>query len=477
MSLSRERGMTIVEVMVAILILLTGVLVTVTMIDRANASTNETRARDRATSLARDLIEAARGIPYPDLIPAKLEPQLKAAPGLADADLGTVAYEIDRGRVRYTVTPTVCSVDDAKDGLGPHPGANFCSGGTGTADIVPDDYRRVTISLAWTVNGRNHTMRQATTINNPGSAFGPAVTAIDPVGTTLNPPGAPLAIYEELVSKNFDITTNRPADAVRWAVDGNDMGAAAKKGGSDTTWDVSWFIATLVDGTYLLSAQAYDTSGLSAGPYTKSVVLNRFAPLPPSGLVAGANKTGGTLLEPTYSIDIEWLPNKERDIVGYRVYRLLGATANTATDTLVCSTTEKDTNCKTTFSGLGSLAYYVVALDKDRDGETRPGAPSVPAVVNLLNIPPTAVRNLTATTNGDGTVTLEWDAPSSAGEPTDTIEFYRVYRSPTSSGPTRYARVGTATGKIAYTVAGGYKYWVSAVDSQLGESPLSGPLP
>ena len=468
MALSRERGMTIVEVMVAMFILLIGVLATVTMIDRANGATTETKARDRATSLARDLIEASRGISYPNLISTKIESELKASPGLEDANLTSPAYEIDRGNIRYTVTPTVCAVDDAKDGLGAHTGTSWCSGAAGTADTVPDDYRRVTVSLSWRADGKNKTMRQATTINNPGSAFGPAVTSIEPVGTIL-------PIYDNLVSTNYDITTNRPADNVNWSVDGSNMGAATMKGGSDTTWSASWFIATLVDGTYLLSAQAYDASGLSAGPFTKSVVLNRFPPLTPTGLVAGATKTGGGLLNPTYRIDIEWLANRERDIVGYRVYRALGATANPLTDTVVCSVDEKTTSCDTTFSGLGSLAYYVVALDKDPSGTTRSGLPSVPAVVNLVNIPPTAVRNLTATTNANGTVTLSWQEPSSAGELTDTIEFYRIYRNGTTVDK-RYARVGISN-PVTYTAAAGHSYYVSAVDSQLGESPLSGPVP
>lgn len=477
MPLSQERGMTIIEVMLAMLMLLTAGFATISMIDRANANGSVAKSRDRATSLTRDLIEASRGIPYPDLVSTKYETQLTATEGLEDAKPSTAAYEIERGNVTYTVTPTVCAVDDAKDGLGPHPGGtNFCAGSAGTADTVPDDYRRVKIELAWRIDGKDRTMRQATTINNPGSAFGPAVTSIDPVGTFLQPIGLPLTVYDEYVNINFDITTNRSADAVRWAVDGADMGPAAKKGGSDTVWDASWFIATLVDGTYLLSAQAYDTSGLSAGPYTKSIVLNRFAPFPPTGVVAGANKASDWSLLPLnlkYKVDIEWLPNRERDITGYRVYRLLGTSANPLTDTQVCSVSEKTTNCPTTFTAsslAASLVYYVVALDKDKDGNTRASLPSAPAVVNLANIPPTAVRNLTATTVGS-TVTLDWDEPSSAGELTDKIDFYRIYRN-----GVRHDRVGISS-DLNYVTQTGAQYWVSAVDTQLGESPLSGPVP
>ncbi len=45
--------MTLIEVMVATMILLVGVLGTVTMIDGANATTSKTKAREGATHLGR----------------------------------------------------------------------------------------------------------------------------------------------------------------------------------------------------------------------------------------------------------------------------------------------------------------------------------------------------------------------------------------------------------------------------------------
>ncbi|MGI9082045.1 MAG: hypothetical protein ACR2FZ_07190 [Thermoleophilaceae bacterium] len=461
--------MTIIEVMVAMMLLLMGVLATVTMIDRATAANSDTKARDRGTSLARDLVEAARGIPYPNLLSTTIQAELKSRTGLEDANTGTPAYEVRRGGFEYTVTPSICTVDDAKDGLGDHTAGGFCPGAAGNTagDAVPDDYRQVTIAVAWRADGRNKTMRQATTVNNPGSAFGPAVTAINPVGTSL-------PIYDELVSVDFDITTNLPSDTVRWSVDGVDQGVAAKKGGSDTTWSVAWLMATLLDGPYLITGQAYDTSGLSAGPITKPVVLNRFAPLPPIGVFAGRT---GLLLDPNARVDIEWLANKERDIAGYQVFRVLGLTPNLSLDEEICSVSEKVTTCTDSPAPAGAALYYVVARDRDAQGQLRRGAPSVAAPVNLVNLPPTAVQNLSATTDGD--VTLSWDPPSSAGEPTDTIEFYRVYRDGQAVG-NRYARVGISSPPVTYTdrnAGGGHRYWVSAVDSQLAESPLVGGIP
>ena len=63
-----QSGFTLVEVMVAVFILLIGVLGALTLLDGANAATSRTKKREAATNLARELIESARAVPYPDLI-------------------------------------------------------------------------------------------------------------------------------------------------------------------------------------------------------------------------------------------------------------------------------------------------------------------------------------------------------------------------------------------------------------------------
>jgi Flp pilus assembly protein TadG len=80
-----ESGFTIVEVMVAVFLLLVGVLGSVSMFDGANAASGRTRAREAATNLAREVVEAARGVPYGQATGPALESQLQAQPGLGDA--------------------------------------------------------------------------------------------------------------------------------------------------------------------------------------------------------------------------------------------------------------------------------------------------------------------------------------------------------------------------------------------------------
>src|SRR5204863_320906 len=61
-----ESGFTIVEVLVAIVLLLVGVLGVVQMIDTANAVTDNTKAREGAVALGRQVLEDPRTITYTD---------------------------------------------------------------------------------------------------------------------------------------------------------------------------------------------------------------------------------------------------------------------------------------------------------------------------------------------------------------------------------------------------------------------------
>src|SRR3954451_18258097 len=68
-ALKHEAGFTIIEVMVAIFVLLLGVLATTTLLNTANAETSRNQARNGATNLVRDIIEASRALPYDQVNP------------------------------------------------------------------------------------------------------------------------------------------------------------------------------------------------------------------------------------------------------------------------------------------------------------------------------------------------------------------------------------------------------------------------
>lgn len=112
-----EAGFTIVEVMVAVVMLVVGVLAMLVMIDGSLASTSRTTAREQATNLARDLVERSRQVPYAstttDAAAAALAATLPENPAV-----GGASFVVQRRNVNYAVTVTACSIDDPSDGAG-----------------------------------------------------------------------------------------------------------------------------------------------------------------------------------------------------------------------------------------------------------------------------------------------------------------------------------------------------------------------
>src|SRR5215218_9200226 len=98
-----ERGFTLVEVMVAIVVLSVGVLGTVSMVDAANQMTSANGARGTATSLARDVVESAHNVPYPTISSGGLAAAVQNQAGLADADAAS-GWQIKRRGTTFTVS-------------------------------------------------------------------------------------------------------------------------------------------------------------------------------------------------------------------------------------------------------------------------------------------------------------------------------------------------------------------------------------
>lgn len=119
---SAEQGMTIVEVLIAMVILVIGVLGVFAILDTANSVTTENLARDGASALAREQLERAREMAYFDLAdPAKVATIL--VPALGDSDAPVAATFTTRRRgIAYTTTITSCVLDDPSDGIGLAPG-------------------------------------------------------------------------------------------------------------------------------------------------------------------------------------------------------------------------------------------------------------------------------------------------------------------------------------------------------------------
>lgn len=129
-----QDGLTIIEVMIAMVILLVGLLGTLALVEGGLSSTSRTTAREQGTNLARDLVERSRQAEYKDVTlddaPATLRSKLLANLPAADSvsalsGTGNRTFHVTRRNVDYTVKVFACSIDDPTDGAG-QGNAKFC---------------------------------------------------------------------------------------------------------------------------------------------------------------------------------------------------------------------------------------------------------------------------------------------------------------------------------------------------------------
>lgn len=491
---SSQDGFTLVEVMVAVSILLIGVLGTVTMIDGANALTGRTKAREGGTALARSVLEIARGIPYRELTAERVVAELDSRAGMADAAPGVAGHQVASRGFTYTVTPTVCAMDDPKDNLGDHDelGVVFCSdtdtrgAGAGVSDRNADDYRRVTVDLSWNdVPSHSDAVRQLGVIANPVGGLGPSVTSLTP----RDPASDRIETTES--TPTYDVTTSAPADTVGWLVGGARRGVADDSG-HGTAWTFTWDLGPVntpkfVDCTYVLQAEAFDEKGRAGASKALVVTLNRRRPFAPRLFAGGRNfsNTGGF-----HKVDLQWAPNQECDVKGYEVYR---GTAPNAVNNRVCEvdvgepTECVDLTAPPVQAGV-TLYYQVLALDKEPDGdvgygdrsallpinETNAGPPSTPAGVSICTGGSPGCFDIDGELAPSNSPVLSWQPSTDQAQ--GGVAFYRVYRDGQAYGDRLDILFPVPNKPLVFidaTATGPHTYRVSAVDELFGESPLS----
>ena len=174
-----ERGFTLIEVMVTMLILVVGIGGTLALIDGANARTLATKEREAGNALTREVIEAARSVPYRQLGGTSLK---TAAPGRAR----TRGHHAVDGRVDGRAPQA--DVHGRRVGLlgRRRPGRlrqygrreGSVARGSGTADRNPDDYKRLAVTVSWTRRGVTRNIKQTGVVNNEASSAGPDVEFI-----------------------------------------------------------------------------------------------------------------------------------------------------------------------------------------------------------------------------------------------------------------------------------------------------------
>jgi type II secretory pathway pseudopilin PulG len=456
---ARDGGFAIVEVLVATVILVVGMLGILTLFTGALRTTAANNARVGATNLSRELVEGTRGLDYADMTDALVQARLQAD-GLGSGSPWTI---LRRG-VSYTIVASSCAYDDPLDKLAASAPAGVCmpqpAGSIGDSD--GEDFRRTTFRLAWReAGGAARSLSQTTLVVNPSGGLGPRIVSLTPVTQTITTSAATAVVG----------WTTTPAQTLRWAVDD---GASGGSETGSTTFTTSWDIgsagsaAEILDGSYQITAEPFDDRGVAGETKRANVVLNRRRPYAPPSFAGGHDTRLGDW------VDLEWAANKERDILGYRVsWAGPDAVAGNGDDAQACPAPGDGTmlaptarSCVDLTPPAAATSYYVVAIDRAADNAPRDGdrrALSIGAA-SARPAPPTAV----AVTTANGQPALAWSAPSQGG-----VSFYRVYRD-----GTRYDRTSDAV--PAFTdgspAGGEHQYWVTAVDSTFNESDAIGPV-
>jgi hypothetical protein len=502
--------------MVAAAILLTGVLGVMGVLVQADGVSYSNRAREQGVALQREVIEAARSIPYDQLTQTAIVSRIQAQQGLSDSTTGANGWTIRRRNINFTIAVGTCSVDDANDGTGPHESAGYCRSGTGattptacagylgrTGDIAgagtasagsvaigdcgidlnydgaidglvdtsggactncsgadknPNDYKRIVVNVRWDRGLGKRYVLESTTVPNPGLSAAPAVTDL----TQLT--GSTPVVLPGDRTISFQAKLNATPATVAWYVDGTALGAAT---GSGTTWTFPWDLGAVsvppattpnvgevLDGTYLVSAKGFDSYGQAGTAKAATLVVNRRVPYPPQNFDAGRNDGDAY---------VEWNGNAERDVEGYHVYRV------GSPDQLVCNV--RETRCREGGMPAGAQQYYVKALDRDSLGNLREGQPIATFTVPATDTEPLPPATVTASKSGQNTV-LSWTA-STDPDPGDSIAYYRIYRDGTGFIADLYDRTagGSQLNYIDSVTNGDvHTYWVVAVDSSYVES-------
>jgi hypothetical protein len=274
------------------------------------------------------------------------------------------------------------------------------------------------------------------------------VTCLRQTGSSC--PNAPLITNSSTTSLSFTASISGTPVSMDWMVDGTFAGTATPSGGTASfTWNLGTTGAAgaVADGTYEISAVAYDASGNAGNVGTVQVQINRRAPAAPDTFMAGRNielAGNGTI----GGVDLDWLPSADNDILYDRVYSKTGTSgtpvleyqtpdaSQTGWFDLTIAALPNYTspyawpgNCSPMPADPTPVFYWAVAVDQN-GSSVREGTPSAQVDVNACNHKPKTVGGFSKTANPDGSVTFDWDVPGSPVDPDagDSIYGYRIYR-------------------------------------------------
>ena len=457
------------EMMVAMLVLLVGVLGTLKLVDTAQALGQTSRSREAATNLGREIVETARSIDYDLLLTATAAAKLQTVKGLDD-DSPSAGWQIERRGVSFTVVVTACIYDDPKDLSfgGASTSTGYCSNSAGSGDSNGDDYRKIVVTVAW----GSREVKLTANVVNPAGGFGPRITAWPPAISfpSVDTDSIIPVTSGDTVSMTVATTFAR---SLNWdAGDTKHSGQLTSPDGA-LSWPVVWQLgtpvapaeytcATNVDWVadapaYQMTVQPFDSSGTPGDLRTQIVSVDRSTPYELCGFEGGRNPQHDDV------VDLQWRASFEGDVVAYTVSRK--KQGDETEDPIICASV-RVTEC-TDPSPPDGAAEYVVRPEEHAltGGESGPGSSLTIPAADTANSPPTAPGSVQVVAGAQPTITWE---PSSDTD--GSVIFYRVYR----DGQAITHRYGkTANGFIDKSAGGtSHTYYVSAVDDAFAESAL-----
>lgn len=483
-----QGGFTLVEVLIAMVVILIAVLGMVVLLDRASAGSSESKVRAQGTNIVRHLLETAQGLSYTSITTTAQLQSAMQSNGFPDWDPSTTTTwdlcssavgSVKSGSTAcsgtvFTVTANECSVDDTHDGSGPHPASsNFCADSpSGNTDSNAEDYKRMSFTVTPATAGLGPGVTETTVVgsnraSNPGgSGSGSGSSSITVSSLKITSPTlvngqiAPCTnnfacTWKQTTtstvtpaSVTFQAITASTAQKVRFSVDGQVM---ATVNGPGTTFNWTWTLpAAQPDGTYNITAQVFDSAGSTplSDPKPLSAILNRYLPDFNAYTVAAAGRN------PLYGFkpEIETYPTTggtgrvDRDVTGFLVARFActsGCTGVQVGTTASGNVRWMQDNGAPTCAALpctGILTYQITPVGLYPDGSQQLGNPTPKSVnVNLANNRPCAPTNVQAVRAGN-IVTFTWTNPGTAtpgcaaagatsGDPDsgDCVDFFRVY--------------------------------------------------
>ena len=304
-ALSDERGYTLVELMVAALVLIIGVLGTFQLLDGANKSSVANNARMGATNLAREILEDARALDYKLLTPAQWSASSRPRRGgdhvAVDGQPGAASpTPSPRRSARSTTRRTTCPRRRPRTSARPR--RRWRRGATNLpVETQPDDFRRVTLTHQLGQGTGARSSCQTSLINNPSGGLGPRITKFDRAVTG----GAQFTSGRRRRSRprrQRDVRAlgqRRLAQRLR-RFDRRRDRSGRRRGSSGPRRPRSTRrhrrrrravrADTVLDGVYLVTAQAFDDRGVAGDSRAQTLVLNRSLPLTVQGFVAGYNE-------------------------------------------------------------------------------------------------------------------------------------------------------------------------------------------